>query len=143
MTCNALPFASSLARSLLRELVAIVSSICARKRKTAIISIGSAAVLAGQDGNPTITRALTSTIPVADMLRRPGTQGSRTFPVWLGSMSLLQTNANPGIAPDMTEAEIPPSKLSADGVIETDIPSRLDCLRWSGFHTRVVTALGI
>jgi MFS family permease len=58
-------------------------------------------------------------------------------------MSLLQTNANPGIAPDMTEVEIPPSKLSADGVIETDIPSRLDSLRWSGFHTRVVTALGI
>ena len=43
----------------------------------------------------------------------------------------------------MTEVEIPPSKLSADGVIETDIPSRLDSLRWSGFHTRVVTALGI
>ena len=58
-------------------------------------------------------------------------------------MSLLQTNANPGIAPDMTEVEIPPSKLSADGVIETDIPLRLDSLLWSGFHTRVVTALGI
>ena len=28
-------------------------------------------------------------------------------------------------------------------VIETDIPSRLDALVWSGFHTRVVTALGI
>src|SRR5712671_5889899 len=34
---------------------------------------------------------------------------------------------------------------SSDGsrIIETDIPSRLDSLRWSGFHTRVVTALGI
>jgi MFS family permease len=30
-----------------------------------------------------------------------------------------------------------------DRVIETDIPSRLDSLRWSGFHTRVVLALGI
>ncbi len=30
-----------------------------------------------------------------------------------------------------------------DGVIETDIPARLDSLRWSGFHTRVVLALGI
>jgi len=30
-----------------------------------------------------------------------------------------------------------------DGVIETSIPSRLDSLRWSGFHTRVVLALGI
>ena len=43
----------------------------------------------------------------------------------------------------MTEVEIPPSQLSADRVIETDIPSRLDGLLWSGFHTRVVTALGI
>ena len=30
-----------------------------------------------------------------------------------------------------------------DRVIETSIPSRLDSLRWSGFHTRVVAALGI
>jgi MFS family permease len=30
-----------------------------------------------------------------------------------------------------------------DGVIETSIPSRLDALTWSGFHTRVVIALGI
>ncbi|MBR1123470.1 MFS transporter [Bradyrhizobium lablabi] len=32
---------------------------------------------------------------------------------------------------------------SNDRVIETSIPSRLDNLRWSGFHTRVVLALGI
>jgi MFS family permease len=33
---------------------------------------------------------------------------------------------------------------AGDGrVVETDIPSRLDDLRWSGFHTRVVLALGI
>jgi MFS family permease len=31
----------------------------------------------------------------------------------------------------------------AGRVIETDIPARLDHLRWSGFHTRVVLALGI
>ena len=31
----------------------------------------------------------------------------------------------------------------ADRVVETDIPARLDALRWSGFHTRVVLALGI
>jgi MFS family permease len=30
-----------------------------------------------------------------------------------------------------------------DGVVETDIPARLDSLTWSGFHTRVVLALGI
>src|SRR5215831_9890092 len=29
------------------------------------------------------------------------------------------------------------------GVIETSIPARLDALHWSGFHTRVVIALGI
>lgn len=28
-------------------------------------------------------------------------------------------------------------------IVETDIPARLDALRWSGFHTRVVFALGI
>ena len=28
-------------------------------------------------------------------------------------------------------------------VVETDIPARLDALHWSGFHTRVVVALGI
>jgi MFS family permease len=30
-----------------------------------------------------------------------------------------------------------------DRIIETSIPARLDNLRWSGFHTRVVAALGI
>src|SRR5882724_1888472 len=30
-----------------------------------------------------------------------------------------------------------------DRVIETSIPARLDNLRWSGFHTRIVLALGI
>jgi MFS family permease len=34
-------------------------------------------------------------------------------------------------------------RTAADRVVETDIPSRLDNLRWSGFHTRVVLALGI
>ena len=29
------------------------------------------------------------------------------------------------------------------GIIETDIPARLDRLHWTGFHTRVVAALGI
>jgi MFS family permease len=34
-------------------------------------------------------------------------------------------------------------RSAGERVIETDIPSRLDSLRWSGFHTRVVLALGI
>jgi len=37
----------------------------------------------------------------------------------------------------------PSSQGRADRIIETDIPARLDSLRWSAFHTRVVTALGI
>src|SRR5712675_1347915 len=36
-----------------------------------------------------------------------------------------------------------PIREHQDRVIETSIPSRLDSLRWSGFHTRVVLALGI
>ncbi|MBU6456153.1 MAG: MFS transporter [Bradyrhizobium sp.] len=34
-------------------------------------------------------------------------------------------------------------RRGSDGIVETDIPARLDALRWSGFHTRVVVALGI
>lgn len=37
----------------------------------------------------------------------------------------------------------PPTRRTDDRIIETDIPSRLDGLPWSGFHTRVVLALGI
>jgi MFS family permease len=37
----------------------------------------------------------------------------------------------------------PALQESDDRVIETSIPFRLDALRWSGFHTRVVVALGI
>jgi MFS family permease len=36
-----------------------------------------------------------------------------------------------------------PVLQAEEGVIETSIPSRLDSLSWSGFHTRVVLALGI
>ena len=43
---------------------------------------------------------------------------------------------NEGAAPD---APAP----AHDNVIATDIPARLDALTWSGFHTRVVFALGI
>jgi MFS family permease len=42
-----------------------------------------------------------------------------------------------------TAAATAPSGRDDDRVIETSIPSRLDNLRWSGFHTRVVLALGI
>src|SRR5438105_8768101 len=36
-----------------------------------------------------------------------------------------------------------PARQDSDRVVETSIPARLDCLRWGGFHTRVVAALGI
>lgn len=36
-----------------------------------------------------------------------------------------------------------PAAAETNGVVETDIPARLDSLRWSGFHTRVIAALGI
>jgi len=39
-----------------------------------------------------------------------------------------------------TSASAPPAD---DRVIETSIPLRLDSLTWSGFHTRVILALGI
>src|SRR3982074_2188517 len=42
-----------------------------------------------------------------------------------------------------TDAATAPARGHQDRVIETSIPSRLDSLRWSGFHTRVVLALGI
>ena len=42
-----------------------------------------------------------------------------------------------------TAAAAAPVPATGDRVIETDIPARLDNLRWSGFHTRVVLALGI
>jgi MFS family permease len=59
-------------------------------------------------------------------------------------MSLLRTSSSfGGITKDTSEAEIQPSKLDGERAVETDIPSRLDSLRWSGFHTRVVTALGV
>jgi MFS family permease len=36
-----------------------------------------------------------------------------------------------------------PDAGNGDRVVESSIPFRLDALRWSGFHTRVVIALGI
>src|SRR5438045_8594335 len=36
-----------------------------------------------------------------------------------------------------------PLQQNNDRVIETSIPARLDDLHWSGFHTRIVLALGI
>ena len=56
-------------------------------------------------------------------------------------MDLQLTQRHSDVNPDASPPA-PPSG-SGDRVIETDIPSRLDSLPWSGFHTRVVLALGI
>jgi MFS family permease len=40
-------------------------------------------------------------------------------------------------------SDLAPLPRSDDRIVETSIPARLDSLRWSGFHTRVVLALGI
>jgi MFS family permease len=42
-----------------------------------------------------------------------------------------------------TDVATAPARGQQDRVIETSIPARLDSLLWSGFHTRVVLALGI
>jgi MFS family permease len=44
---------------------------------------------------------------------------------------------------DLTVAATKPAAPNDARVVETDVPFRLDALRWSGFHTRVVLALGI
>jgi MFS family permease len=41
------------------------------------------------------------------------------------------------------DAAAEPAPAHDPSVVETSIPYRLDALRWSGFHTRVVLALGI
>jgi MFS family permease len=43
---------------------------------------------------------------------------------------------------DPDGVSVPAPRANQD-VIETSIPARLDSLRWSGFHTRVILALGI
>jgi len=52
----------------------------------------------------------------------------------------LQPRAVTGDSTPCVRAPVPPGD---DRVIETSIPFRLDNLHWSGFHTRVVLALGI
>src|SRR5258708_28682634 len=41
------------------------------------------------------------------------------------------------------QGTLAPVRQDNDRIIETSIPARLDNLSWSGFHTRVVLALGI
>jgi MFS family permease len=52
-------------------------------------------------------------------------------------------NSQPSPASNCSPPVSSPAPRSDDRIIETSIPSRLDGLPWSGFHTRVVLALGI
>ncbi|MEP6836679.1 MAG: MFS transporter [Bradyrhizobium sp.] len=54
----------------------------------------------------------------------------------------VQATRRGSIAGNNTPAS-QPLPQDNDRIIETSIPARLDNLRWSGFHTRVVLALGI
>ncbi len=56
-------------------------------------------------------------------------------------MDLQLTQRHSALHPDASTSA--PASGDGDRVIETDIPARLDVLPWSGFHTRVVLALGI
>jgi MFS family permease len=62
-------------------------------------------------------------------------------------MDMLRSERNSALNRDAVVAAAPTQDHDARGnddrVVETGIPSRLDSLHWSGFHTRVVLALGI
>ncbi|MBY0381163.1 MAG: MFS transporter [Xanthobacteraceae bacterium] len=47
------------------------------------------------------------------------------------------------VVADLALSSKSPGAASAGPIIETDVPARLDALLWSGFHTRVILALGI
>jgi MFS family permease len=55
----------------------------------------------------------------------------------------MDMQRNPVSNPGAFDSTAATAAFGHDRIIETDIPSRLDSLRWSGFHTRVVLALGI
>jgi MFS family permease len=57
-------------------------------------------------------------------------------------MDMLRPERNSALTRDAVMAAAP--MRGNDGrIVETSIPSRLDSLRWSRFHTRVVLALGV
>ena len=95
-------------------------------------------LLAPPNGNPCTPAALAFTSPAAGGVAWNSMFRGVSF--WL-QMSLQKIPDIGGVASDRSGVDV----LTRAGacIIETDIPSRLDSLRWSGFHTRVVTALGI
>src|SRR6478736_1698757 len=62
---------------------------------------------------------------------------------FLGRLSLVESMDGQRLQRSSKTVASESIRQDNDRIIETDIPSRLDRLRWSGFHTRVVLALGI
>jgi MFS family permease len=91
-----------------------------------------------QWGNSRVSSTLTSVVsPMVAAAAGPWRAAFRAFFHWLNSMNVQRLQrSSKTVAPDSIRQD-------NDRIIETDIPSRLDRLRWSGFHTRVVLALGI
>jgi MFS family permease len=90
-----------------------------------------------------------NSLPAATLTRREAkpsphsrlkTSGAQHF---RGQFALVDPMALQHTASDDSVAASSAKARADDGVIETSIPSRLDALTWSGFHTRVVLALGI
>jgi MFS family permease len=75
---------------------------------------------------------------VAILSRKPWNGAFRGVFHWSDAMELQQSPAR-----KLGAALAAPMRRADDGVIETSIPARLDSLSWSGFHTRIVLALGI
>src|SRR4029077_9535983 len=87
---------------------------------------------------PALSRCDRHTHCLDHLLTALGDTASPGALYWLGPMELQHGQAWNGGAAIAADA-----RPSDDRVIETSIPSRLDSLLWSGFHTRVVAALGI
>src|SRR5712672_2044292 len=101
-----------------------------------------------QCGNPAAIRTLSRVAGIMYVTEQrretfEGPGGSR-LP---RACSLVETMELQGIKRSTALNDGAPASVTAaahdDRVIETSIPARLDNLRWSGFHTRVVLALGI
>src|SRR5277367_4150624 len=77
-------------------------------------------------------------VAVAIRNREPWDGAFRGVFHWSDTMELQHSPARKSGA-----AMAAPMRCADEGIIETSIPARLDHLHWSGFHTRVVLALGI
>src|SRR6201995_5254467 len=64
------------------------------------------------------------------------------IPDWQRSMGLQRRQGDLDAAREPAGA-VDRGQTVGHDIVETSIPFRLDALRWSGFHTRVVLALGI